>query len=225
MIGIGGSLTATAFTTAFSNALSARGFQATPRLRRGAHRTYFRLVDDLVLMVILETSKGRVTASWWMGATFGWGYVPDGVPFGWKLYRRVPSLLTSEERLRILGREDASAEGFDYWWEGYTREGLSALLAAIDATQSRFLAEAPRTQLRRSTYFGEWRRRVRKVQSSLEPAVVNAKVLTREELSGPWRDGAERVLLDEYRKHPVKSAIEALAEDAMLCNAYDVGDS
>lgn len=227
MTGSGGrrSLTVAAFAKAFGDSLSARKFLAVTRLKRAANHTYFQLVDDLVLMVILEASKGRVTASWWMGATFGWGHVPDGVAFGWKLYRRVPSLLTTDERLRILGSEDVSGEGFDYWWSGYTREGLSAMVAAVDATQSRFVAEAPCSQLRRSVYFGEWRRRVLKVRSAIEPSVVDAKVLTREALLGPWSTAAERVLLDEFDKHPSKSAVEALAEDAMLCNAYGVGGS
>jgi hypothetical protein len=119
---------------------------------------FCRTVEDLVLCASIEFSAlraSRVTASWFLGATLFWAYVPHDVPR--KSYVRAPQLLNVDERDALCGPESTYAEGVSgYWWS--PADGLAAtnVLQVLKLTMPRFLDQAPVAEIRRSK---EWKAR------------------------------------------------------------------
>jgi hypothetical protein len=184
---------------------------------------FYRLEDAFVLMLVLEFStrnSGAVTASWCLGATFQWGVIPDGV--GYRVYRRVPTLLTMADRQELIGPEDVVAEGFDYWWPSLDERILTALSEAVRRTEPRFLAQAPKNELRRSSYYKERRELVARVRAHVPGPPPLLRGLQEEAAMRAWLTAAERVASTDDRIHHSKKSIRALAEDAAASAAVGI---
>jgi hypothetical protein len=133
----------------------------------------------------------------------------------------VPSVLLLEERRRIIGPEDVSAEGFDYWWKGFNEASLDSLANAIRATEERFLREAPIAELRKCSYFVERRAQIQAVLDGVPMEVPSLESLSGDlDLSG-WYSSAARVAKESQRRPP-PAFIRELAEDSLLCGAVDL---
>jgi hypothetical protein len=204
------------FVEKFGEAVAALDLVHSPFGIGTKNDVYFRLIDGLVLILVLEIVSGKVTASYWLGATFAWGNVPEGVSK--HVFRRVPVLLTPEDRLEILGPEDPS-QGGDSWWVGLTPETLSALSEAVRRAEPHFLARAPKDELRACAYSAERRSLIELVGAGVTGPRPTLEELRREGALLPWLASAELVSKTDLRVPRARGAINVLAEDAALCHA------
>ncbi len=184
-------------------------------------RSLYRVVDDLLLVLAIEFSRGRFTASWWLGATFLWPYVPQ-IQDGWRLYRRAPALLTVDERRAVLGVEDVVAEGADYWWPSRTENAIDSLQSTLAMTEHRFLEQAPVSRLAHSEHTRQARQRIRDVLVGAGPqfgAALESGATHALQLLYP----SARDVLSQVGGRANRAEFESLAMDALRCYSSRMG--
>jgi len=205
------------FERRFAQCVNATGLRPVPLGMGAKNKTFFRKLEELALMLILESSKGRVTASWFVGVSFAWGYVPVGVPS--TAYERIPALLSLAERAELIGAEDCVAEGFDHWWSGLNEESLHSLCKAVSLTESRFIAAAPLVELRRSPHYKEHRELLSRIRALVPHGVPKWEELALPATLEPWLHATQQVRGGEPDVRGKRSRTIELAEDAALCAA------
>lgn len=208
-----------AFGLRVGRMVAADGLEAPPLNRGFRFKTFYRVANGCVVVLVLQRSRGRATASWWIGRSFNWGWVPRGVPFV-AAYQRVAGLLTIDERREFFGAETTAIVGGDYWWPDSSRGSQDGLLTVVHLTLPRFLEAAPYRELSRSLEWNERCRRLSAIAAAVEPTTGRPSMADLAPAhAAPWHDAAFRLGFAKSKSDAV-----ALGEDAALSRAAGVLD-